>query len=115
MKIDLHNHTTTSSQCSILDVRDLITQVQKMGLDAVCVTEHNTLHGGKVAEKLGRDMGFLVIAGQELSTADGDVLAFGMQSEGLQNIELLELCKLAKKENAVLIRSEEHTSELQSH
>jgi predicted metal-dependent phosphoesterase TrpH len=103
MKIDLHNHTTTSSQCSILDVRDLITQAQKMGLDAVCVTEHNTLYGGKVAENLGVEMGFLVIAGQEVSTADGDILAFGMQSEGLQGIAVVDLCELAKKENAVLI------------
>lgn len=103
MKIDLHNHTTTSSQCSILDVRDLITQAQKLGLDAVCVTEHNTLYGGRVAENVGREMGFLVIAGQEVSTADGDVLAYGMQSDGIYNTSLKELCELAKKENAVLI------------
>ncbi len=103
MKIDLHNHTTTSSACSILDVRDLIRLAKALGLDAVCVTEHNTLYGGRVAEEIGREEGFLVIAGQEVATAEGDILAFGIEREGLGGIELSELCRIAESDGGVLI------------
>lgn len=103
MKIDLHNHTTLSSRCSRLDVRDLITRAMSMELDAVCVTEHDTLEGGRHARDIGREMGFTVIPGQEVSAHEGDILAFGMESDGLYGIGLDELCRIAEAENAVLI------------
>jgi len=55
-KIDMHNHTTLSSQCSVLDVRDLIRLSIEAGLDAICVTEHNTMYGARRAVMIGRDM-----------------------------------------------------------
>jgi predicted metal-dependent phosphoesterase TrpH len=102
-KIDMHNHTTLSSQCSVLDVRDLIRLSIEAGLDAICVTEHNTMYGARRAVMIGRDMGFTVIAGQEIASASGDILVFGVEDEGLQGIPVPELCALAKERGGVLI------------
>lgn len=103
MRIDLHNHTTLSSACSILDVRDLIRIAMESGLDGICVTEHNTMSGGEIAEEIGREMGFLVIAGQEVATREGDILAFGVEREGLNSIALAELGRIAAEDGGVLI------------
>lgn len=103
MKIDLHNHTTLSSTCSILDVHDLISLARERGLDGVCVTEHNTMEGGFIAEKIGREEGFLVLPAQEVKTQQGDILAYGLFEEGLRGIALSELCELAIERDALLV------------
>lgn len=103
MKIDMHNHTTLSSLCSVLNVRDLIDYARRMELDGICVTEHDTLHGGRIAEEIGRESGFLVIGAQEVSCIEGDVLAFGIYEENLSDIPVRQLCELAAETGAVLI------------
>ena len=103
MKIDLHNHTTASSACSQLEARDLILRAKAVGLDAICVTEHNTMRGGRIAEALGRELGLLVIAGQEVNTDIGDILTFGVFDEGLSGSSLKDLTRIARERGGVLI------------
>jgi len=103
MKIDLHNHTSLSSTCSILDVHDLIRLARERGLNGVCVTEHNTMEGGLIAEEIGREKGFLVLPAQEVKTQEGDILTYGLFDEGLRGIALNELCALAREREAVLV------------
>lgn len=103
MKIDLHNHTTLASKCSILDIRDLINRAKELELDAVCITEHNTYKTGKLAEEIGKEMDFIVISGIEITTNIGDILAFGIEEENLYNIDIKELIKLKNNCNCVLI------------
>lgn len=111
MKIDLHNHTTTSSSCSILDVRDLIRLAKEMGLDAVCVTDHNTPYGGKVAEEAGREMGMPVVGGMEVASEEGDILTFGIFREGLSGISVAELIRIAESDGGVLIPAHPYRSQ----
>ncbi|OHD53723.1 MAG: hypothetical protein A2Y33_07320 [Spirochaetes bacterium GWF1_51_8] len=103
IKIDLHNHTTFSSKCSILSAKELIAACQSAGFAAVCVTEHNTMRGAHLSVELGRGMGFTVIPGQEVTTADGDMLVFGVEEEGLEGITVDALCVLARERGGVLI------------
>lgn len=70
MKIDLHNHTLCSKDCcSSYDT--IIEAVQRSGLDGIAVTDHNELHG---ALELQRRAPFLVIAGEEIKTARGEII-----------------------------------------
>lgn len=103
MKIDLHNHTTVSSSCSILDPAELIHKAREAGLDGIAVTEHNTMTGGWHAAELGKQLGFPVFAGQEVTTRQGDVLCFGIYQEGLAHIDIRDLIALAQAAGAVLI------------
>jgi hypothetical protein len=75
----------------------------ELGIDAVCVTEHDTLEGGMIAAEIGREMGYNVIPAQEVGTQYGDILAFGLKRDNLRGIPVEELYKIAVEDEAVLI------------
>lgn len=79
MLIDLHNHTWPRSHDSVLDPADLVDRAREAGLDGICLTEHDTIWNPDDAQKLAEEKGFLVIAGIEISTDDGHILAFGVE------------------------------------
>lgn len=78
MLVDLHVHTNVSSPCSQIDPRQLLNVASRIGLDAVCVTEHDEMEGAEVAWRLGRERGFRVFRGVEVYTEFGDMLVFGL-------------------------------------
>lgn len=78
MLVDLHVHTNVSSPCSQIDPRGLIGVASRIGLDAVCVTEHDEMEGAELAWRLGREGGFKVFRGVEVYTELGDMLVFGL-------------------------------------
>jgi len=78
MLVDLHVHTCVSSPCSRIHPQELIAVARQMGLDAVCVTEHEEMEGAEVAWRMGKEAGFLVLRGVEVYTEFGDMLVFGL-------------------------------------
>jgi predicted metal-dependent phosphoesterase TrpH len=78
MLIDLHNHTGWGSGCSHLEPAELVTRAQSWGLDGVAITEHNQLWDPRKIEMLRRRYDFVVLAGVEVDTDVGHVLAFGL-------------------------------------
>jgi len=78
MLIDLHCHTMPRSGCSAIDVAELIAHARRLGLDAVCLTEHDTLWDEKDVAALSAEHGFPVLRGVEVTTEVGHVLAFGL-------------------------------------
>ena len=54
----------------------LLKTAKKRGLNGIAVTDHYTLEGALKVKKLNKDKDFDVIVGDEISTADGDVLAY---------------------------------------
>ena len=79
MLIDMHVHTAVSSPCSRIDPRQLVETAPRVGLDAVCVTEHEEMEGAEVARRLGEEVGFPVFRGVEVYTELGDMLVFGLE------------------------------------
>jgi len=71
VRVDCHLHTVASGD-SVLTLEELADQARQAGLDAVCVTDHNVTHAATAA--LRRDLGLRVIVGEEVRTADGDVI-----------------------------------------
>jgi len=78
MLVDLHVHTAVSSPCSQIDPRFLPEVAARIGLDAVCVTEHEELEGAEVARQLGMEAGFPIFRGVEVYTEFGDMLVLGL-------------------------------------
>ena len=74
LKYDLHVHTNYS-KCSNMKLEVLLKTAKKRGLNGIAVTAHNTIEGALKAKKLNKDRNFEVIVGEEVSTAQGDVLA----------------------------------------
>jgi hypothetical protein len=75
--IDLHVHTSPASPCSSADVNLLIEEAKRIGLDGTCLTDHNFVWEPAEVEELRQRHDFLVLAGNEITTDQGDMLVFG--------------------------------------
>jgi len=87
-KADLHTHTKYSGMSKLRFIRfpdavsdpvEVVRAAEKRGLDVVCVTDHNTIRGAKMAEKVAGNVE--VIVGEEVSTADGEVIGLFVNEE----------------------------------
>lgn len=76
--IDLHVHTSNGSPCSSAPVDDLIEEAKRIGLDGICLTDHNHVWEREALEDLRQRHGFPVLGGNEITTDQGDVLVFGL-------------------------------------
>lgn len=86
INVDLHVHTTYSKD-SVITPKDLVKYAKKHGLNAVAVTDHNTLDG---AYKIAKETDFLVIPGMEVSSSDGHIVALNVKElipRGLSAVE----------------------------
>jgi predicted metal-dependent phosphoesterase TrpH len=92
--IDLHVHSFPASPCSSVSVDQLIQTAQQVGLDAICLTDHNHVWAPKDTMDLTQKHGFLVLRGNEITTDQGDMLVFGMYRNVKGIIKLAELKQL---------------------
>lgn len=102
MIIDLHVHTIKYSKCSLIDPDDAVSMAKKHGMDAICITEHNAIWSREETEQLSEIHNFLILRGIEVTTREGHILVFGLDSfdKKMKNLETLRL--IAKNENAVM-------------
>ncbi len=71
VRVDCHLHTVASGD-AVLTLEQLAERAVPAGLDVVCITDHNVTSAAVTAA--GRDLGVRVIVGEEIRTADGDVI-----------------------------------------
>ena len=89
MRIDLHIHTYPRSSCSSIEPAALIQEAKRIGLDGICLTEHQSLWPPGEVEKLARDGGIRIFRGNEITTDQGDILVFGYE-EHVQGIVTIQ-------------------------
>ena len=75
MKFDIHVHTRFSP-CSSMNIEDALVQARCMGLDGLCVTDHNTREIENYITEGKQDNGIYVFFGLEYDTPEGDYLVF---------------------------------------
>lgn len=76
MKLDLHVHTL-ASPCSVLRLEDILSQARTLGLDGVCLTDHDKVSRQALELEGVQEDGLVVLVGMEYTTAEGDFLVFG--------------------------------------
>ena len=103
MLIDLHSHTWPRSHDSVLNPDDLVVRAKAAGLDAVVFTEHDTVWDMKSIEELRAKHNFLVLAGVEISTDDGHILAFGIDRYVFGMHRSRELASYTDRAEGVLV------------
>ena len=79
MLIDLHAHTFPSSDDSFMSPDELVGAAKELGLDGVCITEHDYFWEPADILALSRRHNFLVLSGCEVNTDGGHVLVFGLE------------------------------------
>ena len=92
MLIDLHTHSYPQSDDSFMSVDELIEGSKSLGLDGICLTDHDNFWTAGEIRDLSRKHDFLVIPGCEINTEAGHVLVFGLtQYEfGMHKLEFLQ-------------------------
>ena len=79
MLIDLHTHSYPNSDDSFMDVNELIDGSKSLGLDGICLTDHDTFWSGDEIRELSNKHNFLIFPGCEINTESGHVLVFGLK------------------------------------
>jgi predicted metal-dependent phosphoesterase TrpH len=81
MIIDLHVHTSPASPCSSCTVEEIIQEAKRIGLDGVCLTDHNYVWDPDEVEALRQKHKLLILRGNEITTDQGDMVVFGLEKE----------------------------------
>ncbi len=79
MLIDLHSHTAPRSYDALQTPEDLIIEAKGLGLDALCLTEHDVFWEHEELSRLSRRYGLLLLPGCEVNTDEGHFLAYGLE------------------------------------
>lgn len=104
MLIDLHTHSYPMSDDSFMSADEAVAEAKALGLDGICLTDHDAFwDDAQVRELSRRHGGFLVLAGCEINTDAGHVLAFGLRRYefGMHKPPFLRAC--ADRAGAALI------------
>lgn len=97
MLFDMHIHTSYSP-CSVIDLPELLRRSREVGLDGICITDHDTM-ASKSAFMDGSEL--CVIVGIEYTTSEGDFLVFGPVDYIPEQMDAKYLLKWIKKEGAL--------------
>lgn len=77
--VDLHVHTRYGSACSRIDPQRLVEVAKDLGLDGICLTEHDYLWDADRVKDLSDNSGVVIFRGIEASTDQGHLLVFGLK------------------------------------
>ncbi|KQC10854.1 MAG: histidinol phosphatase [Methanolinea sp. SDB] len=97
---DLHVHTRFSRDGES-SVEDIIRRAGEKGLDAIAITDHDTVEGARYALTLETTV--VIIPGIEISTRQGHLLALGITDPVPPGMDVLETIARAREMGAVLI------------
>ena len=78
MLIDLHTHSYPHSDDSFMSVDELIEGSKSLGLDGICLTDHDAFWTDEEIRDLSTKHDFLVMPGCEINTESGHVLVYGL-------------------------------------
>ena len=76
LRVDMHTHCEASPD-SLTPVRVQAARIREVGLDVVFATDHDTIDGALRLRELAA--GYRVIIGEEISSADGDIVALFLE------------------------------------
>ncbi len=124
MIIDIHTHTYPTSVDSFIEADELIEQAKSIGLDGVCITDHDGFWDHREVDDLSKRHNFLVLPGCEVTTEEGHLLVYGLRKYifGMHRATFVK-DKLDREEGAMVVahpyrrtyRKGVHTSESAYH
>ncbi|MDU4890588.1 MAG: PHP domain-containing protein [Clostridium sp.] len=79
MIIDTHMHENKYSFDSLVSFDEIIEQAKKVGLDGICITNHDNADLIKETGSFFYKDGILVLVGAEVLTTEGDIVVFGVE------------------------------------
>lgn len=108
MLIELHAHTYYSHGTKIFydgvsSPEEMVKQASKIGLNAIAITDHNSMVGAMKASKFEEKYNIMVIPGEEVSTLQGHVLAIGIEEFIRPELDILETLDKIHEQGGIAI------------
>ena len=98
ISVELHLHTCGSGD-SRVKIDRLLAHCEKIGLDKVAITDHNSIEQAKIAHQMDPDR---VIIGEEIETTQGELLGYFLTEWVPPNLSPLETIKRLRDQGAVI-------------
>jgi hypothetical protein len=98
IKIEFHCHTEFSSD-SLASIEGLYQAAKDKGLDRIVVTDHNRIDGALLAVERAPE---LFIAGEEVMTSEGELLAAFVKEKIPRGLEPIDAIKLLREQGAFI-------------
>ncbi|MEA4970659.1 MAG: PHP domain-containing protein [Candidatus Pelethousia sp.] len=78
MFVDLHIHEAAFSSDSQMALEEIVANARLKGLDAICITDHDSMGIKERAEEYAHKIGFPIFVGVEYYSLWGDITAWGI-------------------------------------
>ena len=79
MLVDMHLHECNYSSDSKISLEEIVTTARGRGLDAVCITDHDSMGLREYAAEYSDRTGFPIFVGIEFFSLQGDITAWGIE------------------------------------
>jgi predicted metal-dependent phosphoesterase TrpH len=99
VRVDCHLHTAASGD-AVTTIEQLAGRVRQLGLDVVCITDHNVVSAAAAAAE--RDIGARVVIGEEVRTPDGDVIGLFLTERIPYVLPLAEVVSLIRGQGGLV-------------
>lgn len=103
MLIDLHIHEKQFSKDSFLALEEIVKIAKEKGLDAICITDHDSMGLREYAAEYTKKTGFPIFVGIEFYSLQGDILAFGIDSYPDERVSAQEFIDYVHEQGGVVI------------
>ncbi|MGB9956651.1 CehA/McbA family metallohydrolase [Haloferax prahovense] len=102
LAVDLHVHTDASYDCE-MSVEAVLARAAAVGLDAVAITDHDSVGSLPRAFDIAHEYGVRVVPGVEVSTADGHLLALGVDDPPATGRPLSETARAVRESGGLAV------------
>ncbi|MEG2353578.1 MAG: PHP domain-containing protein [Clostridium sp.] len=101
MIVDLHLHENTFSSDSKMCLKDIVNNAKGKGIDAICITDHDSMGLREFAESYSKEIGFPIFVGVEYFSLQGDITAFGIDSFPSERISAQEFINFVRAQGGI--------------
>lgn len=112
-KADIHVHTKYSGigrlgplkfPESIADPKDVVKNAHILGLNVVCITDHNTISGALRAKEYAKDFDDLeIVIGEEISAVEGEVIGLYLNEEIPAGLPVDETIDIIREQGGITV------------
>lgn len=97
MLVDMHLHECTYSTDSFLHLEEIVSIARQKGLDAICITDHDSMGLRERAEAYSREIGYPIFVGVEFFSLWGDITAWGIDGIPDQRVSAQDFIDLVRE------------------
>ena len=103
MLVDMHLHECTYSTDSFLHLEEIVSIARQKGLDAICITDHDSMGLRERAEAYSREIGYPIFVGVEFFSLWGDITAWGIDGIPDQRVSAQDLIDLVREKDGFCV------------